>query len=102
MVFIGSEDLLKRRLEMLKIDEDDESVQTFDKLWKKKKQEAKHSIALSESLAKSRYKDTENGDEVQENEDNESNVDDKRLGKYNKVISLDSKVHGSLIQSKLI
>lgn len=91
--FIDTEQLIKRRLQMLQLHEDDEA-EHIDHYRDQKKREAKQKISIAESLANSRYKDSEKDE--QDNEDRKSIKSGKNTGKYKQVISLDSKVHGSL------
>jgi len=86
--------LINKRLELLKLDEDDEAKQLL-KEREKKKMEAKKLIMLSDSIPQS--KSAKSG-EAQKEESKSSKLKDIK----NIVISIDSKVHGSLLKGKLI
>jgi hypothetical protein len=79
---IGTEELIKKRLELLQLDEDDEA-EFLNKRTKKHKQ-AKISMSVSDSIAQSQY--------------NESQQLESDINIKNKVLSIDSKMCGSLLQ----
>jgi hypothetical protein len=79
---IGTEELTKKRLELLQLDEDDEA-EFLNKRTKKHKQ-AKISMSVSDSIAQSQY--------------NESQQLESDINIKNKVLSIDSKMCGSLLQ----
>ena len=80
------EELNKKRLALLTMEDDE--AQEFHTKKTQKKQEVLKSIPVAESVAKSRYK-TSTEEDITDTE-----------SKNKKVISLDSKVQGSLLQGK--
>ena len=87
---IPTDELIKRRIEMLNLEEDDEGI---DQQREKKKKEARRQLLVMESTTNSRYR----GSKDKENQGVKYSV---RKFDHPKVISLDSKVHGSLLQGK--
>lgn len=81
------EELNKKRLALLTMEDDE--AQEFHAKKTQKKQQVQKSIPVAESVAKSRYKSVEN-------EDTDLDSDTKKA----KVISLDSKVQGSLLHGE--
>lgn len=79
---IETQELIKKRLELLQLGEDDEAE--FVNNRHKKQKEAKKSIPVSESVAQSRYAESQKCE-------SEANI-------KNHVISIDSKMYGSLLQ----
>jgi hypothetical protein len=86
---IPTDELIKRRIEMLNLEEDDEGI---DKQREYKKREAKRQLLLMESI-NSRYRKSKD----KENQGVKYSI---RKFDHPKVISLDSKMHGSLLQGK--
>lgn len=83
---------------MLQLHEDEEA-EHIEHFRDQKKREAKQKIAIAESLTRSRYKESEKDE--QDTEDEKKHAKSvKNMEKYKQVISLDSKVHGSLLQGK--
>lgn len=79
---IKTQELIKKRLELLQLGEDDEAE--FVNNRNKKQKEAKKSIPVSESMAQSRHAESQKFE-------SDTNI-------KNHVISIDSKMYGSLLQ----